>query len=150
MSKLIHTKFLFCFLMSCQLHIYILFQWIWGSHSGGYKSAIFWDITPCSLLTFEGICRLHLLVEEQGEQETSVQAAWRRYVRSTETSVDFQWTTWCYIPETRTLHIISSFVFKYNLFCFITIIRVFHFSKFAICTIWNSRCLMWQNKHVPA
>jgi hypothetical protein len=47
------------------------------------KTSIFWDVNPCSLLNviqcFGGTCRL-------------------------QKSVDFQWTTWPYIREDRTLH----------------------------------------------
>jgi hypothetical protein len=70
------------------------------------KTAVFWDITPCDpfkiIWHFGGTCRLHL----QGKR-------WRW--RPTETSVDFQWTAWCYIPEGRTLYFLQVYRNAQNL-----------------------------------
>jgi hypothetical protein len=67
------------------------------------KSTIFWDITPSTPLSVNrrsgGTYRLHLQGRKKVQQETSVEA-----ICSSETSVDTQRTTWCYIPEDGTLH----------------------------------------------
>jgi hypothetical protein len=77
------------------------------------KSSTFWDITPCSPLTvnrhFRGTHRLHLqgrlslppaftLISCSAYSTTKMEA-----IRSSETSADFQRTTWNYIPEDITL-----------------------------------------------
>jgi hypothetical protein len=87
------------------------------------KSTTFWDITPCSPLKvnrhFGGTCRLH----HQGRRISQTRnqlclppaftlvscLAYTLTLKmeatcSLETSVDFQRTTWCYIPEDSTLH----------------------------------------------
>jgi hypothetical protein len=89
-----------------------------------------WDITPCSPLKvnrhFGGTCRLHLQgrkisrtrKQRESKRKTVLLAncfharvlvrlilqpwRWRRYV--SVTSVDFQRTTQCYIPEDSSLH----------------------------------------------
>jgi hypothetical protein len=76
------------------------------------KNSVFWVIMACSLLKvnwhFGGPCRVH----SQGRRicfhtnfllcSFSEPQWWRR--RSSEMSFDFQWTTWHYILEDRTLH----------------------------------------------
>jgi hypothetical protein len=47
------------------------------------KSSIFWDIMLCSLL---------------------------KVTCSSKTSIHFQWTTWCYTPEDRTLLLLYLFI----------------------------------------
>jgi hypothetical protein len=108
-KKLIHLMFIFCFLMCCQLHGDSAFEVLTVVV---INSSIFWDITPCSLLKFSqcflGICRLHLqgrISRARNQHKSKMEVTC-----STETSVDLQRTTRCYIQEARTLHIISSFV----------------------------------------
>jgi hypothetical protein len=87
-----------------------IFKW-WKTR----KSSIFWDIMQCSPLKvnrrFGRICRLHL----KGRRicQTRNQKAGGKQSDSTlkmeaiycyETSIDFQRTTWHYIPKDRTLH----------------------------------------------
>jgi hypothetical protein len=75
------------------------------------KSIIFWDMTPCSLLScnrhFRGTYRLHLqghsaclLVFAEIISSTLKMEA----ICSPETSVATQQTTWHHIPEDDTLH----------------------------------------------
>jgi hypothetical protein len=70
------------------------------------KSTILWDITPCSPLRvnrrFGGTYHLHL----QGQKnKLSKKPAWKQVaISSSETSVDTQRTTRCYIPEDGTFH----------------------------------------------
>jgi hypothetical protein len=68
-------------------------------------SSIFWDITQCNPLKvnrrFGGTCRLSLQVRRMS-QSSSVKASGKQI--SSETSVDFQRTTWRYVPEDITLH----------------------------------------------
>jgi hypothetical protein len=92
------------------------------------KSSLFWDITPCSPLKdnrrFGGTCLLHLqgwrisqarnhvclppaftLVSCLAYSSTlKIEETW-----SSETSVDFQRTTWRYIREDGTLQVKSQF-----------------------------------------
>jgi hypothetical protein len=84
---------------------------IWSSHSGCYEE--FWDITPCSPLKVKRICCLYL----QGRMNQAELIKWFIVVSflayystlkveatcSSETSFDFQRTTWHYIPEDTTL-----------------------------------------------
>jgi hypothetical protein len=71
------------------------------------KNFIFWDITPCSPLRvnrlFGGTCHLidtcFALVSCLAYSSTLNMEA----ICSSETSLDFQWTTQLYIPEDRTL-----------------------------------------------
>jgi hypothetical protein len=79
------------------------------------KSKTFWDITPCSPLSvnrrFGGTYRLHL----QQMLATSFHSGFflklyfstlkMEAICSSETSVDTQRTTWCYIPEDCTLQL---------------------------------------------
>jgi hypothetical protein len=68
-----------------------------GSHSSGYESSVFWDITPCSILK----------VEEEANQETSVKAgattssAYSSTLKMQETFSP-ETSVWRYIPEDRT------------------------------------------------
>jgi hypothetical protein len=83
------------------------------------NSSVFWDITPCSPLKvnrrFGGTCRLHLqgprINHARNQHEAgSKQVSCLTYsstlkmeaICSSETLVDFQRTTWRYIPD-RTL-----------------------------------------------
>jgi hypothetical protein len=81
------------------------------------KSSIFWDITLCTLLKinqhFRGTCQFHFKV--QGGTAFHLLSRWflawlifltltTEATCSFKTSVDFQQTTWRYIPEDRTLH----------------------------------------------
>jgi hypothetical protein len=65
------------------------------------KTTINWDITPCSLLNvnrrFGGTYSHH-----QGRRISDARN--QEAICSSKTSVDFQQTTWCYIPENGTLH----------------------------------------------
>jgi hypothetical protein len=82
------------------------------------KSTVFWDIMPCSPLKvnqrFRGAYHLHL----QGRRISRARNQWQALLVSCvaysstlkmevicfpKTSVDFQWTTWHYIPEDSTL-----------------------------------------------
>jgi hypothetical protein len=68
------------------------------------KSTISWDKMPCSLLKvnwrFGGTYHLHL----QGRISRARCQHASKWQAPSETSVDFQWTTWRYIPEDSTLH----------------------------------------------
>jgi hypothetical protein len=83
------------------------------------KSFIFWAITLCSPLRvnsrFGGTCRLHRQghrithARNQSEAGSKQSSAYSLTLKmeatySSETSDDFQWTTWHYIPEDKTLH----------------------------------------------
>jgi hypothetical protein len=82
------------------------------------KSTIFWNITPCSPLKvdrhFGGTRRLHdTTMKACGKQVSpafmliccsAYSTLKTEAICSSETSVDFQQTTWCYIPEDSTLH----------------------------------------------
>jgi hypothetical protein len=81
------------------------------------KSSIFWDITLCSPLKvnqrFRGTCHLHLRGRRKSLLATCFTpvsfSAYSLTMKmeatcSCELSADFQWTTWCHIPEDRTLH----------------------------------------------
>jgi hypothetical protein len=79
------------------------------------KSSVFWDITPCSPLKINrllgGTRSLHLqswrISQVRNQREAgSKQKSWKKMEakRSSETSVDFQHTTWHYVPEDRSLH----------------------------------------------
>jgi hypothetical protein len=79
------------------------------------NNSVFWDITLCSLLKiscFRGTFLLHL----QGQRRALLASYFMllsclaysltlmmEEKRSPERFVDFQWTTWHYIPEGRTL-----------------------------------------------
>jgi hypothetical protein len=82
------------------------------------KSTIFWDIMPCSPLKvnrrFGGIYHLHLqdqrISRARNQHESRAVGFLLGYfstlkmeaIYSSETSVDFQWTTRRYIPEDST------------------------------------------------
>jgi hypothetical protein len=71
------------------------------------KSTIFWDIMLCSPLKvnqhFRGTYHLHLQGRRISQARNQHESRWQAGL-SSETSVDFRWTTWCYIPEDITLH----------------------------------------------
>jgi hypothetical protein len=91
------------------------------------KSSVFWDITPCNPLSvnrrFGGTYRLHL----QGRRISQASSAchllsswflawlilrpwrWRRHAPP-KRQLDFQLSTWRYIPEDRTVHISCIFL----------------------------------------
>jgi hypothetical protein len=72
---------------------------------------VFSDITPCSPLKvnprFGGTCRLYLYGRRislaRNQHETGSNQTYLEAKCSSETSDDFQRTTWRYIPEDRTL-----------------------------------------------
>jgi hypothetical protein len=119
---------------------------------GTSKSTIFWDITPCSLLSvnrrFGGTYRLHLQGRRIGRARN--QRASR--------SVDTQWTTRRYIPEDNTLHNhrcenLKSYTDRYflcllqldNVTDFVTTIQVENFSykildSLIISNFYSSPC----------
>jgi hypothetical protein len=81
------------------------------------RSSIFWDITLCNPLKvkrrFGGTCRLHLQgrrisqalhQRDAGGKQRCYDTTEMEATCSSETVVDFQRTTWCYIPEDRNLH----------------------------------------------
>jgi hypothetical protein len=80
---------------------------IWGCDTGGYEEFYLRDIIPCSPLKvdrrFGGTYRLHPCLPPAFmlaySSTLKLEAAC-----SSETSVDFQWTIWHYIPEDTTLH----------------------------------------------
>jgi hypothetical protein len=51
---------------------------IWGSHSGGYESAIFWDITPCSPLSVSRRFEEHISFIFRGTNKPSKKPAWKQ------------------------------------------------------------------------
>jgi hypothetical protein len=69
-------------------------------------SSMFWNMTPRSpakvSLCFEERYRLYLQGRRVSQKQTSRQQP--EEVCSFDTSVDFHWTTRCYIPEDRNLH----------------------------------------------
>jgi hypothetical protein len=73
-------------------------------------SFIFWDITPCSPLKVNGFLEkispayLGLKVLLAACFLTYSSTLKMQVLRSTEMPVEFQLTTWRYIPEDRTLH----------------------------------------------
>jgi hypothetical protein len=76
------------------------------------KSFVFWDIMSHSPLKvnpcFGGKCHLHYQGRRISKARNQCESRWQAELKveatcSPETSVDFQWTTWCYIPEDRTL-----------------------------------------------
>jgi hypothetical protein len=77
------------------------------------KSSLLWDIMPCSPLKanqrFGGTRCLHLQSRRISQARNQREAGSKHSLKmeaacSSETLVDFQWTTWRYIPEDRTLH----------------------------------------------
>jgi hypothetical protein len=99
------------------------------------KSSVLWDETPCGPLKgnqcFRGICLLHLQGRRISQAKNRLEAGSKQNVLfatcftllscmaysltlkmeeicSSETSVDFQWTTQRYIPEGRTLNVLIS------------------------------------------
>jgi hypothetical protein len=69
------------------------------------KSTIFWDIMPCSLLKVNLSPLAFTLVSCSAYSSTLKMEA----ICCSKMSVDFQWTTQCYIPEDSTLHITQIF-----------------------------------------
>jgi hypothetical protein len=80
------------------------------------KSSIFWDVTPCSLLEvnrrFGGTCRLRLQCRRISQAKSQRGSRWqaeptlkKKATCSSETSVDFQWTTRSYLSGGIILHI---------------------------------------------
>jgi hypothetical protein len=82
------------------------------------KSSIFWDITTCGSLKvnrrFGRACRLHLQGRRISRARNQGESRWHagfllgltlkmEATCSSETSVNFQWTIWSYIPADRTL-----------------------------------------------
>jgi hypothetical protein len=71
------------------------------------KSTIFWDVTPCSSLKvnwrFRGLPPNFTLVSSLAYSS----ALKMKVICSSETSVDFQWTTQHYISEDSTLYILG-------------------------------------------
>jgi hypothetical protein len=77
------------------------------------NSSIFWDITPCSPLKvnrlFGGIYHLNLQSRRMNQVRNERESRWQYAIlkmeatNSSETSVDFQRTTWLYIPENTAL-----------------------------------------------
>jgi hypothetical protein len=90
------------------------------------KSIIFWDMTPCSLLSFNrrfgGRNRCHLLARWFAEPISSTLKM--EAICSSETSIATQRTTRHHIPEDDTLH-------------HTTYLIVIHILVF--CEIWNCR-----------
>jgi hypothetical protein len=72
------------------------------------KSANFWDITLCSLLP------AFTLVSCLAYSSTLKMEA----ICCSETSVDFQWTTWRYMPEVSTLNKTRCWVSRILVFVF--------------------------------
>jgi hypothetical protein len=81
------------------------------------NSSIFCDIMPCSPLKvnrrFRRTCHLHLhswwvsLASNRhvADSKSSLASTLKMDMTcSSETSADFQQTTWCYIPDNRTIH----------------------------------------------
>jgi hypothetical protein len=76
------------------------------------KSAIFWDITPCSLLkVYRRFGETYRWARYQRDSRWQAEVSCSAYstlkmeaVCFSETSVAFHLTTRCYIPEYRTLH----------------------------------------------
>jgi hypothetical protein len=85
------------------------------------KSSVFWDVTPCNPVeasqSFGGTYRLHLQAE--GVSQARNQLVHDDFMLGLlfdpeygndmflEMSVDFQRTTWRYVPEDRTLRLSS-------------------------------------------
>jgi hypothetical protein len=69
------------------------------------KSTVFWDVTSCSPLKvswcFRGLPSSFILVSCLAYLTMKLEA-----ICMSEMSVDFQWITWCYIPEDSTLQLI--------------------------------------------
>jgi hypothetical protein len=89
------------------------------------KSSIFWNITPCGPLkvyqSFGRTWSLHLQDRRISQARNQCEAATKKSLFfglkkeatcSFETSVGFQWTAWCYIPEDRTLQVLNSINFQ--------------------------------------
>jgi hypothetical protein len=72
------------------------------------NSSIVWDMMPRSPLKVDwyctGKCGFHLRAEKRAKKETNMKEAAREVKNFSETSVDFQRTTWCYVSKDRTLH----------------------------------------------
>jgi hypothetical protein len=64
------------------------------------KSTVFWDIKPCSPLKVNRLPPAFMLVSCSAYSLTL-----QMEICSSEISVDFQWATWCYVPEVSTLEV---------------------------------------------
>jgi hypothetical protein len=126
------------------------------------KIPIFWDITPCSPLKvnrrFWGTCRLHL----QGRGRALFDACFmlasclgysstlKMEICSSETSVDFQRNTLCYIPEDILRHNYRHENLKFCIYIYIYIYIYTHriFSIFLLCSnlsllwTWSFSCIV--------
>jgi hypothetical protein len=80
-----------------------------------FYSIVFWDVTPCTVVLvhrhFEWTYCLHhqgpRVSQTRHHQETDCRHSWFLawlIARSTETWVDFYWTSWHYIPEDLFTH----------------------------------------------
>jgi hypothetical protein len=69
------------------------------------KISVFWDIPPCSALKVNRLCLSYAFTLVSCWAYSS--AIKIEVTCSSETSADFQRTTWRYIPEDRTLQVVS-------------------------------------------
>jgi hypothetical protein len=108
------------------------------SEKNNAKSSFFWGISPCRQLKvnwlFGGTCRLHLQGRRISQARNQLESRCFGLVSclsysstlkmegtcSSETSVDFQLSTWRYISEDRTLHIHRC----ENLISYINIVKI--------------------------
>jgi hypothetical protein len=78
---------------------------VWGLFEKLFliKSYIFWDIMPCSPLTFQGTCHLHLLLHAGYLLVLffDPEVGGNMFL---EMIVDFQQSMQRYVPEGRTVH----------------------------------------------
>jgi hypothetical protein len=78
--------------ITAHIIIHILLE-IWSSHAGEYEDTSFRDTAPCSLVGGERRFRDVYWLHHQGDRRDGGQ------VLTSETSVYFNKTTLCYIPE---------------------------------------------------
>jgi hypothetical protein len=122
---ILYAFFLFSFLVNHSLYVPVTLPgifWFVKKIWSGFevltamfiKISIYWDITPCRPLKvnrcFAETCWIHLQgrktswtrnLREAGSKQGSLK---KEATFPSETSIDFQRTTRCYIPEDTTLH----------------------------------------------
>jgi hypothetical protein len=101
----------------------------------GFKESVFWDIMPYNLLKvnlcFRVTCYLH---PEGWKINPLLAASFTQVTCSPESCIDFQRTSWHYIPEDRTPH---TFAVRTSWEAFICEILAFHRSQIKQWQFWS-------------
>jgi hypothetical protein len=104
------------------------------------KFIVFWDVVPCSHIEVDRHTEIHT---------TSIFSLMMEAVHTSETSVHFNVTTWCYIPEDYKLHTCHRENLKSHNWVF-KLYFIFHNAQpqvttWHMCTIKVTQLKLWHN-----